>query len=131
VWREPGRTWLAGGVVAAAVVAGAVALRWPRSTAYAVVVDRPPDELAPDGRLPAPLASLGPGVAVALRPACGGRRTELVVRVRDREPAVLAALSEWLAGESRRTAVRSALWETKRLAESAGVPARRPAPPGG
>jgi len=127
VWGTAGRTWLAGGVVAATVVAGAAALRRSRPPAYAVVVDRPPAELTPDGRLPAPLASLGPGVAVTVRPALGGRGTELVVRIRDREPALLAALSRWLAGENRRTAVRSALWQTKRLAEADGVPS----PPSG
>ncbi|MEQ4302294.1 hypothetical protein ABNF97_13020 [Plantactinospora sp. B6F1] len=88
---------------------------------YVVTVGRPPAELAPDGRLPEPLASLGPGVTVTLRPAPGGRGTELVAVLRRDESSLFARLSARLTGENRREAVRTALRQAKQLAETGEV----------
>lgn len=113
--------WLTGGVLTVAAVAvGLLTRRWSQPRSYAITIDRPPSELAPDGRLPAPVASLGAGVAVTVRPAAGGRSTELRIRLREGEPGVFAVLSAWLTGEDRHTAVRSALWQAKQLAEAGG-----------
>ncbi|MEN3613458.1 hypothetical protein [Plantactinospora sp. ZYX-F-223] len=92
-----------------------------RSRSYAVTIDRPPAELAPDGQLPEPVASLGPGVTVTLRPAPGGRGTELVAVLCEDEPLPLARLSARLLGEDRRAAVRTALRQAKQLAETGEV----------
>ncbi|WP_331217209.1 hypothetical protein [Plantactinospora sonchi] len=114
--------WLTGGVVAVATVAvGVLARRRSRSRSYTVTIDRPPAELAPGGRLPPAVASLGSGVAVTLRAAPDGRGTELVVRLREGEPSVFAVLCAWLTGEDRHTAVRSALRQAKQLAEAGGT----------
>ncbi|AVT35036.1 hypothetical protein C6361_33960 [Plantactinospora sp. BC1] len=91
------------------------------SRSYAVTIDRPPAELAPDGQLPEPLAGLGPGVTVTVRPAPGGRGTELVAVLCEDEPPPLARLSAWLTGEDRREAVRTALRQAKQLAETGEV----------
>ncbi|GIG90302.1 hypothetical protein [Plantactinospora endophytica] len=88
---------------------------------YAVTIDRPPAEVAPDGKLPEPVARLGPGVAVTVRPAPGGRGTELVAVLCEDEPGPLARLSARLVGEDRRAAVRIALRQAKQVAETGEV----------
>src|SRR5215208_5245471 len=54
---------------------------------HTVTVNRPPEEVAPEGRLPEPLAGLSDAVEVRFRPAPGGRGTELAARLRDDAPA--------------------------------------------
>jgi hypothetical protein len=49
--------------------AGQARDRW-----HTVTVNRPPEEVATDGRLPGPLPELGDAVEVQIRPAPGGRR---------------------------------------------------------
>ena len=51
---------------------------------HTVTVNRPPEVVAPDGRLPEPLAGLGDAVEVQVRPALGGRGTELAAQPRTR-----------------------------------------------
>lgn len=47
------------------------AARVARDRWHSVTVNRPPEEVAPEGRLPEPLAGLGDAVEVRLRPARG------------------------------------------------------------
>lgn len=118
--------WLFRGGAVAVVAAGGWAARWlvtrPRpSRSYAVTVRRPPAELAPDGRLPEPLAGLGPGVTVTVRPAPGDRGTELIARLRSEGAPMLAGLLSRFTGEDRWATVRSALRQAKQLAETGEV----------
>jgi hypothetical protein len=54
---------------------GDVPARWE-----VVTVDRPPEQVLPDGRWPDPLRSLDGAVEVRVRPAPGDRGTELAAR---------------------------------------------------
>ena len=100
-------------VVAASTAAGAVAVRrvlaarQDRRQAsparrHVLTVFRPADEITAGG-LPEPLARLGDAVAVDLRPAPGGRGTEIAVRP--------------LTGDVDDGAVRRALRESRSLLE--------------
>ncbi|SDY80385.1 hypothetical protein SAMN05444365_103532 [Micromonospora pattaloongensis] len=123
---------------AAAVVAagGAVARRllggdgqWPpRSVAparasrwHVVTINRPIDQVAPGGGIPEPLAQLGDAVEVQLRPAPGGRGTELAVRLRHGESAGVAGGAARISGTDPRRAVRAALRQAKQVAETGEV----------
>jgi hypothetical protein len=120
--------WMARGVVIAAVAGGAVvtaravAARRPRSWRpavaeraadrskwSAVTVNLPVDEVAPDGRLPEPLAQLGDDVEVRVRPAPADKGTEILARPSS-------------AGTQARRALRRALRESKALLETGEVP---------
>jgi hypothetical protein len=101
-------------------------------------VNRPAAEVAPDGKLPDPLAALGDDVEVRITPAPDGKGSEIAVRLRSPEPSGLAAVPARLAGHDPRLAIRSALRESKALIEVGEVlrvdpqPAgRRPPTPGG
>jgi hypothetical protein len=96
--------------------AGQVPDRW-----HTVTVNRPPEEVAPEGPLPEPLAALDDAVEVRLRPAPGGRGTELAVRLRDGAPAGAAAAVARVAGSDPRQQVRSALRQSKQLLETGEV----------
>lgn len=78
-----------------------------------VTILRPPDEVS-DGSLPAPLVELGDLVEVEVRPAPGGKGTELAARLTRRGPASASAR---LQGEDPRQRVRVALREAKSLLE--------------
>lgn len=102
--------WLARAAVAVAVAAGVVAVRraragarrgrWParprRQPAprwHTVTVNRTQEQVAPQGRLPDPLARLAGAVEVRLRPAPADRGTEVAAR-RDGGGALRRALRE-------------------------------------
>lgn len=126
-----------GAVVTAAAAAAAVAVRRLRGRRFGIWVRRPrrgsrrpwhtatvycpPDRVAPDGRLPEPLARLADTVEVRIRPAPGGRGTELAVRPRDGRPSLLVRIVEGIRGRDGRYAVRTALRETKQLLETGEV----------
>jgi hypothetical protein len=78
-----------------------------------VTINRPPDEVAPDGRVPDPLGKLGDAVEVEVRRAPGDRGTELAARPRADAPA--------LSDEDPRRAVRRALRNTKQLIEAGEI----------
>jgi hypothetical protein len=88
---------------------------------HTVTVNRPPEEVAPAGRPPGPLARLGDAVEVRVRPAPGGRGTELAARPRAGAPSGLAAAVARAAGKDPRQAVRAALRQAKQLAETGEV----------
>jgi hypothetical protein len=87
---------------------------------HALTVNRPLAEVAPDGRLPAPLAALT-DVDVQLREAPGGKGTELAVRLLGGEPTGAAAVAVRVTGRDPRHAVRRALRETRSLLETGEV----------
>jgi hypothetical protein len=92
----------------------------PRSRWHKVTVNRGPEEVLPDGRLPTPLARLGEAIEVRVDPAPGGKGTELAARVRDAAKA----------GDDLRPQVRSALREAKQLIEAGEVLRVDPVPHG-
>jgi hypothetical protein len=113
----------AGGVLLTG--AGAAAAWWsyrrrrPQGEARLVVtVNRPVAEVRVDGRLPDPLERLGESVTLDVRPAPGGRGTEIEARLADATPAGPVAR---LAGADPRQPVRRALREAKSLLETGEV----------
>ncbi len=123
---------------AAAVAAGGAGLRiaaarkragWPTRPPrrppephwHSVTVNLPPEQVNPDGRLPAELADLGDLIEVRVREAPGGRGTELAARLRDGErPAVTSAPAR-LRGTDPVQRVRAALRRAKQQAETGEV----------
>jgi hypothetical protein len=110
----------------------------PRNRWRVVTVNKPAAQVAPEGKLPEPLAALGDSVEVRITPAPDGKGSEIAARLRAPEPSGSAAVAGRLAGNDPRQAVRSALRESKALIEVGEVlrvdprPAgRRPPTPGG
>jgi hypothetical protein len=93
---------------------GGTKQRW-----HTLTVNLPPDEVAPGGRLPDPLADLGDTVEVRIRPAPADKGTEIAVRLRAGEPD--AGITSRLTGDDPRWAVRRALRETRSLLETGEV----------
>jgi hypothetical protein len=121
------------GATVAAVAAGRILAsrrrsRWPMTPAHrerrprwhVITINRPPDEVAPDGRLPEPLAKLGDEVEVQVHRAVGDRGTALAARLRH-EPSGIVGTAERLAGSDPRQAVRAALRESKMLIETGEI----------
>jgi hypothetical protein len=102
----------------------------PRSRWRAVTLNRSPEEVMPDGRLPDPLAELGDLVEVEVRPAPGDRGSELRARLRTAEPTGAASAAARLSGDDPRQRVRAALREAKQLIEVGEVLRVDPAPHG-
>lgn len=103
--------------------AGAPASGW-----LVVTVFREPSEVDP-ARLPAPLTRWGDRIEVRVRPAPGGKGTELGVRLRDRSSSSGGALGR-LTGTDPQADLRSALRQAKQLIEVGELLAVDPAPHG-
>jgi hypothetical protein len=88
---------------------------------HSVTVNRPPEEVAPEGRPPEPLAALGDAVEVRVRPAPGGRGTELAARLRQHVPAGAAEALARAVGSDPRQGLRAALRQSKQLLETGEV----------
>jgi len=101
-----------------------------RSRWRAVTINRDPDEVMPDSRVPGPLARLGDLVEVQVAAAPPGRGTELRARLRRPEPTGVAGAAARLSGHDPRQQVRSALREAKQLIEVGEVLRVDPAPHG-
>jgi hypothetical protein len=86
---------------------------------HALTVNLPLADVAPGGRLPAPLAALT-DVDVQLREAPGGKGTEIAVRLLS-EPTGASAVAVRVTGKDPRHAVRRALRETRSLLETGEV----------
>jgi hypothetical protein len=95
--------------------------RWQTVTILAT-----PDEIAPDGRLPAPLAGLAEVIDTRLEPAPGGRGSQLSVRTK-LGPKPDSTL--W-KGEDPSRQIRSALQHAKQLIEVGEVLSVEPQPTG-
>lgn len=85
-----------------------------------VTVDRPPEQVLPDGRWPEPLRRLGGAVEVRVRPAPGDRGTELAARPLPggTPPSGLAA---HLVGDDPGLLVRRTLRQVKQRVEAGEV----------
>jgi len=79
-------------------------------------------------KLPAPLAEFGERIEVRVRPAPGGKGTELAARQRDRRPSG-SAFSR-LSGKDPQAELRSALRQAEQLIEVGEVLAVDPVPHG-
>lgn len=102
----------------------------PRSRWRSVTINRGPDDVMPDGQVPAPLAALGDLIEVRVRPAPSDKGTELGARLRDPEPTGLkSALAAW-GGDDPRQTVRAALREAKQLIEVGEILRVDPVPHG-
>ena len=88
---------------------------------HTVTVNRPPEEVAPDGRLPEPLEALGDAVEVQIRPAPGGRGTEVAARLREGAPAGSGGVVARASGNDPRQDLRSALRQSRQLLETGEV----------
>ncbi|WP_214411656.1 hypothetical protein [Sphaerisporangium fuscum] len=86
-----------------------------------VTVNRRPEEVVPDGRLPEPLARLGDTIEVQVREAPGDRGTELGARPLASVPSGVGEVLARLGGQDPRQAVRRALRESKCLIETGEV----------
>lgn len=95
--------------------------RWQPVTVLAT-----PDELAPNGRLPEPLASLGELIETRMQPAPGDRGTELSARTR---AGAKPDFTGW-KGEDPARQIRSALMQAKQLVEAGEVLSIEPQPAG-
>ena len=126
--RTVGRAVVVAGVGAGVLAARRLATRQGGDGAgqapdrwHSVTVNRPPEEVAPGGRLPEPLAALGDAVEVRLRPAPGGRGTEVAARLRQGVPGGPGGAVARAAGNDPRQDLRAALRQSKQLAETGEV----------
>jgi hypothetical protein len=99
----------------------------PRSRWRAVTINRTPDEVMPDGRVPEPLARMGDLVEVEVAAAPGNKGTELRARLRSPEPTSVVGR---VVGRDPRQQLRSALREAKQLIEVGEVLRVDPMPHG-
>jgi hypothetical protein len=110
--------------------AGAGDAAEPRSRWRAVTINLSPEEVMPENQLPGPLAELGDLVEVEVRPAPGGKGSELRARLRSPEPTGAASAASRLSGDDPRQRVRAALREAKQLIEVGEVLRVDPTPHG-
>lgn len=106
----------AGRVVGNGYTADGTADRW-----HTVTVNRPPEEVAPEGRLPGPLAELGDKIEVRFNPAPGDRGTEISARVRDPVPSGPSGAAARIRGEDPRQKLREALRDSQSVLETGEV----------
>ncbi|MEU4713705.1 hypothetical protein AB0F73_08655 [Micromonospora purpureochromogenes] len=126
-----------GGLTLAAVAGGALALRalvvprrgrWPRAAGadprpgrwQVVTVDRPPAVVLPGGRWPEPLRPLDGAVELRLRPAPGGRGSELAARPLG-GVVTLPGMAAHLVGDDPGLFLRDVLRRVKQLTETGEV----------
>jgi hypothetical protein len=92
----------------------------PHNRWLAVTVNCPPSRFA-DGGLPEPIARLTDQAEVRVRPAPGGRGTELAMRLLTPPRAGVSGLTARLSGHDPRQTVRAALRDAKSLIETGEV----------
>ncbi|MCZ7379096.1 hypothetical protein O3438_29795 [Micromonospora sp. WMMC250] len=85
-----------------------------------VTVDRPPEQVLPDGRWPEPLHRLGGAIEVRVRPAPGDRGTELAARPLAGGPPPVG-LAAHLVGDDPALLVRRTLRQVKQRVEAGEV----------
>ncbi|MFC4062214.1 hypothetical protein ACFOWE_28250 [Planomonospora corallina] len=86
-----------------------------------VTINRSPEEVMPEGRLPQPLVRLGDTIEVRARRAPGDRGTELAARLLEEVPRGVRGTAARLSGDDPRQEVRRALREAKSLLETGEV----------
>ena len=87
---------------------------------HTVTINRPPDEVSANGRLPEPLAKLGDKIEVQVRPAPGDRGTEVAARLREPVPSGPGGAAARLKGQDPRGPVRRALRDSGRCSSPGG-----------
>ena len=110
---------VAGGVAAGTAAARRKAPapdRW-----LGVTVNLPPDEVEDDPRLREAFAELAEDAETRVRPAPGGRGTELAAKPRQPSASGLSGAARRLAGRDPRQPVRSALRDIKSVLETGEV----------
>ena len=122
----------AGGVVARRAVQSPPESAGEESTGrwHSVTLNRSQDEVMTNGQMPGPLAGLGDLVEVQVRPAPGGKGTELAARLRVAEPTGPRAARARVSGHDPRQQVRLALRQSKQLVEVGEVLRMDPTPHG-
>ena len=102
----------------------------PLSRWLAVTINRSPDEVMPDNRVPGPLAELGDLAEVEVHAAPGGKGSELRARLRSSEPTGAGSAAARLSGGDPGQRLRAALREAKQLVEVGEVLRVDPTPHG-
>ncbi len=107
----------------------------PRNRWLTVTVNCPPERFPAGGELPGPVAQLSDIAEARVRPAPGGRGTELAMRPFSQPPVGAAGLPDRLSGNDPRQRVRAALRDAKSLIETGEVlkpddPTDHPTPSG-
>jgi len=97
---------------------------------HSVTVDRPREELWPDGRVPAPLAALGSSVEIELHDAPGDKGTEIRARLQAGADDGRSPRGRGESREERVRRLRRALREAKQLVEVGEVLRVDPTPHG-
>jgi hypothetical protein len=92
----------------------------PRNRWLAVTINCSPARLSRDN-LPEPVAKLTDRAEVSIRPAPGGRGTELAMRLLDPPPAGVSGLAARFSGDDPRQRLRSALRDAKSLIETGEI----------
>jgi hypothetical protein len=96
-----------------------------------VTVALPPEQVAPGGRYPGPLAELGEAVEVRISPAPGGRGTELAARpASGARSAPSSGAPSGPGGENPAAEIRAALRRSRMLLETGEILHNRPVPHG-
>jgi hypothetical protein len=86
-----------------------------------VTINKSPEEVGADGKLPEPLEKLRDRIDVKIRPAAGDKGTELAARLREPVPSGMEGLAARLSGNDPRQEVRLALRQAKSLIETGEV----------
>lgn len=92
----------------------------PHNRWLAVTINCSPARLSRDN-LPDPVAKLTDRAEVSVRPAPGGRGTELAMRLLKPPPAGVSGMAARLSGDDPRQRLRSALRDAKSLIEAGEV----------
>ncbi|MDT7805051.1 MAG: hypothetical protein QOI78_8484 [Actinomycetota bacterium] len=117
--------WPIGALAVAGIAASAAAARRKSAAEpnrwLGVTVNLPPDQVDSDPRLRDAFAALAEGAETRVRPAPGGRGTELAARPLEPVPTGLGGAAKRLAGRDPRQPVRSALRDIKSVLETGEV----------
>jgi hypothetical protein len=118
--------WPIGALAVAGIAAGTAAARRKSAEAdpdrwLGVTVNLPIDQVESDPRLHEAFAALAEDAETRLRPAPGGRGTELAAKPRQPVASGLSGAARRLAGRDPRQPVRSALRDIKSVLETGEV----------
>jgi hypothetical protein len=116
--------WPIGALAVAGVAAGTAAIRRKPAEPdrwLGVTVNLPPDKVESDPRLQEAFAALAEDAETLVRPAPGGRGTELAAKPLQPPTSGLSGAARRLAGRDPRQPVRSALRDIKSVLETGEV----------
>lgn len=117
--------WPIGALAVAGIAVGTAAARRksadPPNRWLGVTVNLPPEQVERDPRLRDAFTVLAEEAETRVRPAPGGRGTELAARPLEPAPSGLGGAAKRLAGRDPRQPVRSALRDVKSVLETGEV----------